>query len=109
MPNAAREGKVPARDASRTKREHTGGCTGPQAPYNRVGPHAAGFGATEITTIRQDILVCLPDPLHPVSRMFLEHWLAGDLATAEFLRWFHMPNSAYLSVAECVLAVVAGA
>jgi hypothetical protein len=77
--------------------------------------HAAGlrrdpaFGATETRTIRQDILVCLPEPLHPVSRMFLEHWLAGDLATAEFLRWFHMPNSAYLSVAECVLAVVAGA
>jgi hypothetical protein len=41
--------------------------------------------------------------------MFLEHWLAGDLATAEFLRWFHMPNSAYLPVAECILAVVAGA
>jgi hypothetical protein len=84
------------------------------------GAHAAGpgatrpqrdpaCGATETRTIRQDILVCLPEPLHPVSRMFLEHWLAGDLATAEFLRWFHMPNSAYLSVAECVLKVVAGA
>lgn len=41
--------------------------------------------------------------------MFLEHWLAGEMTTAEFLRWFHMPNSAYLAVAECVLAVVAGA
>lgn len=68
-----------------------------------AGPH----GRTEARTIRQDILVCLPEPLHPVSRMFLEHWLAGDLATAEFLRWFHMPNSDYLAVAECVLAVVA--
>ncbi len=60
-------------------------------------------------TIREDILVCLPERLHPVSRMFLENWLAGDMSTAEFLRWFHMPNSAYLPVAECVLAVVAGA
>jgi hypothetical protein len=41
--------------------------------------------------------------------MFLEHWLAGEMTTAEFLRWFHMPNSAYLPVAKCVLAVVAGA
>lgn len=41
--------------------------------------------------------------------MFLDYWLAGDMATAEFLRWFHMPNSAYLPVAECILAVVAGA
>jgi hypothetical protein len=40
--------------------------------------------------------------------MFLERWLSGDLSTAEFLRWFHMPNSAYLSVAECVLTAVAG-
>lgn len=63
----------------------------------------------EVGLIRQDILVCLPDHLHPVSRMFLEHWLSGELSTAEFLRWFHMPNSTYLSVAECVLAVVAGA
>ncbi len=59
--------------------------------------------------IRQDILTCLPEHLHPVSQMFLEHWLAGDLATAEFLRWFHMPNSAYLPVADCIMAVVAGA
>src|SRR3546814_561467 len=86
------------------------------SPGRRRGPvrepglgvqFAKPHGRTEARTIRQDILVCLPEPLHPVSRMFLEHWLAGDLATAEFLRWFHMPNSDYLAVAECVLAVVA--
>ncbi len=59
--------------------------------------------------IRQDILICLPDRLHPVSQMFLERWLSGDMTTAEFLRWFHMPNSSYLSVAECLLAVIGGA
>lgn len=63
----------------------------------------------EIEPIRADVIACLPDRLHPVSQMFLERWLSGDMTTAEFLRWFHMPNSSYLSVAECVLAVVAGA
>ena len=47
----------------------------------------------------EGILSCLPERLHPVSRMFLEIWLAGDLSTVEFLRWFHMPNSDYLPVA----------
>ncbi len=50
---------------------------------------------------------CLPDRLHPVSRMFLEHWLNGDFSTADFLRWFHMPNSDYISVAHCVIRAVA--
>ncbi len=50
---------------------------------------------------------CLPDRLHPVSQMFLEHWLRGDFSTAEFLRWFHMPNSDYISVAECLMRAVA--
>jgi hypothetical protein len=46
--------------------------------------------------------------LHPVSRMFLELWLSGGMSTAEFLRWFHMPNSDYLPVAQCILKAVAG-
>ena len=41
--------------------------------------------------------------------MFLEHWLSGTMSTPEFLRWFHMPNSDYLPVAQCLLALVAGA
>jgi hypothetical protein len=40
--------------------------------------------------------------------MFLETWLSGGMSTAEFLRWFHMPNSDYLPVARCILAIVAG-
>jgi hypothetical protein len=28
------------------------------------------------------------------------------MATAEFMRWFHMPNSDYLSVTECIMAAV---
>lgn len=49
---------------------------------------------------------CLPVDLHPVSAMFLRHWLDGNLTTAEFLRFFHMPNSDYLSVAQCLLRAV---
>src|SRR3546814_10627885 len=56
-----------------------------------AGPH----GRTEARTIRQDILVCLPEPLHPVSRMFLEHWLAGDLATAEDRKSTRLNSSHY--------------
>jgi hypothetical protein len=54
-------------------------------------------------------MVCLPERLHPVSRIYLDSWLLGDLSTAEFLRWFHMPNSDYLSVAKCILTVASGA
>ncbi len=50
---------------------------------------------------------CLPERLHPVSRMFLEHWLKGDFSTAEFLRWFHMPNSDYIAVADCIVKAAA--
>ncbi len=55
-----------------------------------------------------EILACLPERLHPVSLMFLEQWLSGALPTHEFLRWFHMPNSTYLPVAQCLLKAVAG-
>jgi hypothetical protein len=59
--------------------------------------------------IDPQLLTCLPERLHPVSRAFLEHWLSGAMPTSEFLRWFHMPNSDYLPVAQCLLALVAGA
>lgn len=55
------------------------------------------------------VQACLPDRLHPISEQFLEAWLAGEMSTSSFLRWFHMPNSDYLDVAQCVLATVAGA
>ena len=54
------------------------------------------------------ILLCLPEHLHPLSQQFLEAWLSGEMPTAEFLRWFHMPNSDYLPVAQCLLKAVAG-
>ncbi len=55
------------------------------------------------------LLTCLPERLHPVSQRFLEYWLSGVMSTPDFLRWFHMPNSDYLPVAQCLVALVAGA
>ncbi len=55
------------------------------------------------------IQACLPADLHPVSADFLDAWLVGEMPTREFLRWFHMPNSDYLPVAECLLRAVFGA
>jgi len=54
-----------------------------------------------------EILACLPARLHPVSRMILDGFLDGRLTRADFLWGFHMPNSDYLEVAQCVLRVLA--
>ncbi len=53
------------------------------------------------------VLACLPVPLHPVSRMILEAFLDGRLTRADFLWGFHLPNSDYLPVAQCVLLALA--
>jgi hypothetical protein len=34
--------------------------------------------------------------------MVLDHYLAGRIDTAEFRRWFHMPNSDYLMLGDCI-------
>ena len=63
----------------------------------------------DLASLDPALLACLPTELHPISQLFLGYWLEGTMSTPEFLRWFHMPNSDYLSVAQCLLAVVAGA
>jgi hypothetical protein len=50
-----------------------------------------------------EIEACLPLGLHPVSRMFLEALLAGRITQQDFLWAFHLPNSDYLPVAECIV------
>ena len=50
---------------------------------------------------------CLPARLHPVSRMFLRSWLRGTISTPLFRRLFHLPNSDYLPVGECLIATAA--
>lgn len=49
---------------------------------------------------------CLPIPLHPFSLAVLELYLAGRMPTSEFRRWFHMPNSTYLSASDCIAQMV---
>ena len=56
--------------------------------------------------LKAELVACLPERLHPVSRLFLEQWLSGQISTTEFLRFFHMPNSDYLEVAQCLLSAV---
>jgi len=50
-----------------------------------------------------EIEACLPARLHPVSRMFLEAFLAGRITQQDFLWAFHLPNSDYLPVAQCIV------
>lgn len=47
---------------------------------------------------------CLPERLHPVSRRILEAWLTGLIPTPVFRRFFHLPNSDYLPVSDCLVA-----
>jgi hypothetical protein len=53
------------------------------------------------------LAACLPKRLHPVSRMFLEAWLTGSISTPIFRRFFHLPNSDYLRVSDCLIATAA--
>ncbi len=54
-----------------------------------------------------EIQACLPTRLHPVSRMFLDAFLAGRITKQDFLWAFHLPNSDYLPVAECIVRILA--
>ena len=52
------------------------------------------------------ITACLPPALHGFSRRVLDLYLAGDMPTSEFRRWFHMPNSDYLPASDCIAQLV---
>jgi hypothetical protein len=49
---------------------------------------------------------CLPARLHSFSRVILTYYLDGRMNTAEFRRWFHMPNSEYLMIGDCIAQLV---
>jgi hypothetical protein len=51
-----------------------------------------------------DYRMCLPDRLHPVSAKILAAFLDGRLTESDFLWGFHLPNSDYLTVSECIVA-----
>lgn len=47
------------------------------------------------------MLCGFPARLHPVSQMFLDAYTADKLTTAEFLRFFSLPNSDYIPLGQC--------
>lgn len=53
-----------------------------------------------------DYRSCLPDRLHPVSAKILAAFLDGRLTESDFLWGFHLPNSDYLAVSECIVAIL---
>jgi hypothetical protein len=55
---------------------------------------------------RRDVEACLPARLHTFSRQVLDLYLAGAMPTSEFRRWFHMPNSDYLMLGDCIAQLV---
>lgn len=53
--------------------------------------------------VPHEILACLPERLHPVSALILDSFLSGRITLDQFKWGFHLPNSTYLPVAECIL------
>lgn len=47
-----------------------------------------------------------PERLHPVSKMFLEAFLEGRMSSVEFQRFFSLPNSDYIVLAECLVKLL---
>ena len=49
-----------------------------------------------------------PDRLHPVSQLFFERFVDGSMTTADFMRFFSLPNSDYIELAHCFMQVMTG-
>jgi hypothetical protein len=49
---------------------------------------------------------CLVGDYHWFSLKMLQLYLDSAINTGEFLRWFHMPDSAYLTTSECIAATI---
>ncbi|MDX1512457.1 MAG: hypothetical protein R3174_01830 [Gammaproteobacteria bacterium] len=43
-----------------------------------------------------------------MSQLFLDHYIAGEMTTPEFLRFFSLPNSDYIPLAQCFVTAFAG-
>jgi hypothetical protein len=53
------------------------------------------------------VLCGFPNHLHPASQIFLDAYTAGKLTTAEFLRFFSLPNSDYIPLGQCFINLLA--
>jgi len=49
---------------------------------------------------------CMSGDYHWFSLQILDYYLSGTINTGDFLRWFHMPNSDYLPVSECIASTL---
>ena len=47
-----------------------------------------------------------PLRLHPVSELFMNYYNEGRITTAEFLRYFSLPNSDYIDLAFCYISMI---
>ncbi|MDH3670278.1 MAG: hypothetical protein OES46_03845 [Gammaproteobacteria bacterium] len=71
---------------------------------------AGGLATTVnlLATNSEDVqtLCSFPARLHPASQLFLDSYVAGRMATHEFLRVFSLPNSDYIPLARCFVTIV---
>ena len=49
-----------------------------------------------------------PLRLHPVSELIMNYYNDGRIGTAEFLRYFSLPNSDYIELAACYVTMILG-
>jgi hypothetical protein len=49
-----------------------------------------------------------PDRLHPVSQLFFDRFVQGYMTTADFMRFFSLPNSDYIELGHCFVQVMTG-
>ena len=45
----------------------------------------------------------MPARLHPASQMCLENYIGGSMSLENFPRFFSLPNSDYIPLAQCIL------
>ncbi len=57
--------------------------------------------------LAQAICQC-PHRLHPVSQQFFERFIDGFMTTADFMRFFSLPNSDYIQLAHCFVQAMTG-
>ena len=69
-----------------------------------ITPAVEPFG-TPAAAPRESAGCVLPRRMHRASRVFLDHYIEGDLTVVEFRRLFSLPNSDYLGLGACLIAL----
>lgn len=71
-------------------------------------PIVSAVAGGALYPMQAQALCGFPERLHPVSRTILDNFLDGALLAPEFLRFFSLPNSAYIPLARCFLDLLYG-